>query len=54
MKWDLGWALPLSSLVLIHGGMARAELRVVYPPANHQTTADRIFLWAPPVPTPRC
>ncbi len=43
MKWELGWALPLSSLVLIHGGMARAELRVVYPPADHQTTADRIF-----------
>ncbi|MBU6229124.1 MAG: N-acetylmuramoyl-L-alanine amidase [Cyanobacteria bacterium REEB459] len=43
MKWQLGWALPLGSLVLINGGMARAELGVVYPPAGHQTTADRIF-----------
>lgn len=42
--WRRGLALGTAgSLGLIWGTVARAELKVVYPPANHTTTADRIF-----------
>ena len=48
MKQVIGLAL-LGSLVTLPA-WANESLRVVYPPANHQTTADRIFLigTAPP------
>lgn len=42
MKQVIGLAL-LGSLVTFPAG-ANEPLRVVYPPANHQTSADRIFL----------
>ena len=44
MLWRRGLALGTAgSLSLIWGTVAQAELKVVYPPANHTTTADRIF-----------
>lgn len=42
--WRRGLALgAVGSMGLIGATVARAELMVVYPPAHHTTTADRIF-----------